>query len=149
LPRGRFVPPARAAQGVGLLLTATSRGILMRPSLRASSLALVLALAGAPLAAAEKLVLVAGGGSGGDGAPAAEARPAPPFGVDSDKSGNLFLVEFTGHRVRKVDGRGSLATVAGTGEKGDAGDGGPALKAQFNGMHSLAVTPDGDVLVAD
>lgn len=98
---------------------------------------------------AEKIVLVAGGGEGGDNRPAREAKLASPFGVDFDRAGNLFLVEFTGHRVRRIDRRGLLTTVAGTGAKGDGGDGGPALKAQFNGLHSLVVAPSGDVYLAD
>jgi sugar lactone lactonase YvrE len=111
--------------------------------------AVVVVLAGAPAVRSEKLVLVAGGGSGADGTAAAQAKLVAPFGVDSDRLGNLYLVEFTGYRVRKIDPRGILTTVAGTGEKGDGGDGGPALKARFNGMHSLAVNPAGDILVAD
>jgi DNA-binding beta-propeller fold protein YncE len=42
-----------------------------------------------------------------------------------------------------------LTVVAGTGEKGNGGDGGPGLKAQFNSMHHLAVGPDGSVYLAD
>jgi len=100
-------------------------------------------------ARAEKLVLVAGGGEGRDGGSAREAKLQSPFGVDFDRAGNLYFVEFTGHRVRKIDRKGILSTVAGTGEKGYAGDGGPAAKAQFNSMHSLAVTPQGDIYIAD
>jgi DNA-binding beta-propeller fold protein YncE len=100
-------------------------------------------------ARAEKLVLVAGGGDGGDGGPAREAKLQAPFGVDFDRSGTLFFVEFTGHRVRKIDGKGVLTTVAGSGEKGYAGDGEPAMKAQFHSMHSLVVAPTGDIYVAD
>ncbi len=109
----------------------------------------VLLLAGSPAAGAEKLVLVAGGGTGPDGTAAVRAKLLTPFGVDFDRSGNLYLVEFTGYRVRKIDSRGILTTIAGTGAKGYGGDGGPALKAQFNSPHSLAVTPTGDILVAD
>jgi DNA-binding beta-propeller fold protein YncE len=61
----------------------------------------------------------------------------------------MFLVEIAGHRVLKVDGRGVLTRIAGTGAKGDRGDGGPALGAEFNGMHSLAVAQTGDIYVAD
>ena len=111
--------------------------------------AVVLVLAGAPAVQAEKLLLVAGGGNGADGTAAAQAKLVTPFGVDFDRSGNLYFVEFTGYRVRKIDPRGILTTIAGTGEKGGGSDGVPALKARFNGMHSLAVTPAGDVLVAD
>jgi DNA-binding beta-propeller fold protein YncE len=99
--------------------------------------------------AAEKLVLVAGGGSGGDGSPATQAKLQAPFGVDADKAGNLFVVELSGGRVLKIDPQGVLTVAAGTGQKGSGGDGGPATRAEFNGMHSLAVTPDGDVYVAD
>jgi sugar lactone lactonase YvrE len=110
---------------------------------------LICCLVSVATARAEKLVLVAGGGEGGDGVSARSAKLQAPFGVDFDRAGNLFLVEFTGHRVRKIDGKGVLHTVAGTGEKGYAGDGGPAAKAQFNSMHSLAVTPNGDIYLAD
>src|SRR5205823_5097190 len=51
--------------------------------------------------------------------------------------------------VRKVDSKGVLTTIAGTGQKGDTGDGGPAAQAQFNGMHNLVMAPDGDLFVAD
>ena len=72
-----------------------------------------------------------------------------PFGVDADRAGNLFIVELTGQRLRKLNTAGRLSTVAGTGEKGHAGDGGAATAAQFNGMHNLAVAPNGDLFIAD
>src|SRR5207302_9895577 len=69
-------------------------------------------------ARADRLVLVAGGGTGSDG-PAKQAKLQMPFGVDVDHDGNLYLVEFTGsNRVRRVDPKGNLTTIAGTGEKG-------------------------------
>ncbi|MCI0740213.1 MAG: hypothetical protein L0Y72_14295 [Gemmataceae bacterium] len=99
-------------------------------------------------ARADRLVLVAGGGTKEEG-PAKESKLIAPFGVDFDKTGDMYIVELTGNRVLKVDGKGMLRIVAGTGQKGDAGDGGPALDATFNGMHSLAVAPAGDVYLAD
>lgn len=99
---------------------------------------------------AAKLVLVAGGGTNlADRINATEAKLRAPFGIDFDKAGNLYFVELNGHRVGRVDQRGVFTTVAGNGEKGDSGDSGPALKARFNGMHNLAVTPNDDILVAD
>ncbi|MSU36319.1 MAG: hypothetical protein EXS36_14730 [Pedosphaera sp.] len=99
---------------------------------------------------AAKLTLVAGGGtSTADGINATEAKLSAPFGVDFDKAGNLYFVELNGYRVGRVDLRGRFTTVAGTGTKGDMGDGGPALKAQFNGIHNLAVASGDDILVAD
>ncbi len=103
----------------------------------------------ASLVHADKVVLVAGGKNSADAVPATEAQLKTPFGLDRDQAGNLYLVEFTGHRVRKIDGKGVLTTIAGTGEKGYAGDGGPALKAKFDGMHNLAVGPDGSIYLAD
>ncbi len=100
-------------------------------------------------ARAEKIVLVAGEGAGGDGGPAREAKLQMPFGVDFDRSGDLFLAEYIGQRVRKIDGKGFITTIAGTGEKGYGGDGGPAAKARFNSIHSLVVAPNGDTYIAD
>ncbi len=99
---------------------------------------------------ADRIVLVAGGGEKGDGAPATEARLHLPFGVDFDKSGAMFIVELEGGHVHRVDAQGIFSTIAGTGEaKGNAGDGGPARNATFNGMHSLAIAPTGEIYIAD
>src|SRR4051812_16602266 len=117
------------------------------PMIRTCSLLLGLILAAASSPAA-KLVLVAGGGTLDEGK-ATEVRLGAPFGAGFDKAGNMFVVEMTGQKVRKMDPQSFLTTVAGVGSKGDTGDGGPAAKAQFNGMHSLAVLPNGDILLAD
>lgn len=109
----------------------------------------VVCLMSAAAARSEKIVLVAGEGAGGDGAPAREAKLQMPFAVDFDRSGNLFLAEYIGQRVRKIDSKGIIATVAGTGEKGYGGDDGPAIKARFNSIHSLVVAANGDVYIAD
>lgn len=101
-------------------------------------------------AGAEKVELVAGGGKGGDGGLATEAHLVEPFGVGFDAAGNLYIVEMEGgERVLKVDSKGVITTVVGTGEKGFSGDNGPAVKAQINGSHHLLVLPDGDILLAD
>src|SRR6185312_801667 len=101
-------------------------------------------------ARAERLVSVAGGGEKGDGARGVEARLHSPFGVDFDKSGAMFIAELEGGHVHRVSAEGIFSTIAGTGEqKGDAGDGGPAKSATFNGMHSLAIAPTGEIYLAD
>ncbi|PYK99599.1 MAG: hypothetical protein DME19_08075 [Verrucomicrobia bacterium] len=103
----------------------------------------------APALHAERVMVVAGGGDDVTG-PAARCRLHAPFGIDFDHSGNMFIVEMAGgERVLKVDRSGMLTVIAGTGEKGDSGDGGPAAQAQFNGMHSLAVGPGDDIYIAD
>src|SRR5688500_14930049 len=88
--------------------------------------------------ASGQLVLVAGNGKGGDG-PAIKAKLRTPYGVGFDGQGNLYVGEIYGHKVRKIDSAGNMATVAGTGEKGYGGDGGPALKAKFWEIHDLVV----------
>jgi sugar lactone lactonase YvrE len=106
-------------------------------------------LATTSAARADKLVLVAGGTKDEDGVAATEGKVRGPFAVDFDKTGNTYIAEMIGLRVRKIDAKGILTTIAGTGEKGKGGDDGPALKAQFDGPHHLAVTPNGDVYLAD
>jgi DNA-binding beta-propeller fold protein YncE len=92
------------------------------------------------VASAGKVVLVAGGGTGGDGSKATEAKLVQPFAVDFDADGTAYFVEMGGgERFRMIDKEGKVQTLAGNGKKGNAtGDGDP-LKAEFNGMHNLAV----------
>jgi len=93
--------------------------------------------------AAEKAVLVAGGGTG-------DAKIVQPFAVDFGEDGSIYFVEMAGgERLRKIDAEGNIHTLAGTGKKGDSGDDGPADKATFNGMHNLAVATDGTIYLAD
>jgi DNA-binding beta-propeller fold protein YncE len=72
-----------------------------------------------------------------------------PFGVDFDAAGNAYIVQMSGHRVSVLDAKGGLRIIAGTGEKGFGGDGGPAREALFNGPHHLLLGPDGGLHVAD
>jgi DNA-binding beta-propeller fold protein YncE len=71
-----------------------------------------------------------------------------PFAIGFDDIGSAYVAEYVG-RVIRVDARGALAGFAGTGKKGFSGDGGPARAATFDGLHSLAVAPDGNVYLAD
>jgi len=83
---------------------------------------------------------------------AGKAAPSPfesPFGMDFDAAGNMFVVELEGGRVHKLDAAGKFTTIAGDGSKSYRGDGGPARRATFNGMHNVAVTLAGDVYIAD
>jgi sugar lactone lactonase YvrE len=62
----------------------------------------------------------------------------------------MFIIEMaSGNRLLKMDSRGILHHAAGDPKPGDAGDGGPALAARFNGPHNLAVLRDGNILIAD
>jgi sugar lactone lactonase YvrE len=62
-------------------------------------------------------------------------------------NGDIFLADTWNQRVRSIDSRtGIITTIAGTGEKGFSGDGGPALKAQFGGIYCIALNAAGDRL---
>lgn len=99
---------------------------------------------------ADQIVLVAGGAQDADGVPAVEARLREPFGTAFDASGNFWIVEMvSGNRLLKVDRKGVLTHVAGQLKPGLSDDAGPALDARFNGPHTLAILPTGDVLIAD
>jgi DNA-binding beta-propeller fold protein YncE len=115
------------------------------------SLAILTLLLGVSSAsAADKLVLVAGGGDGADGTEATKAKLIQPFGVDF-LGDRIYIVEMVkGERLRVIDEKGNFGTLAGSaGVKGSAGDGGPGPKATFNGMHSLAIGSDNGVYLAD
>ncbi|MGH7946260.1 MAG: hypothetical protein ACREH8_18735 [Opitutaceae bacterium] len=99
---------------------------------------------------AEKIVRVAGGDEDRTGIPATRTKLLEPFGTGFDAAGNMFIIEMaSGNRLLKMDSAGTLHHIAGQRTPGDAGDGGTALDARFNGPHNLAVTPDGNVLIAD
>jgi DNA-binding beta-propeller fold protein YncE len=103
-----------------------------------------------PVSHAARITLVAGGEKDATAVPATEAKLKEPFGTDFDKVGNIWIIEMvSGNRLLKIDSRGVLTHVAGKLQPGDSGDGGPALAAQFNGPHNLAVLPDGNVLIGD
>ncbi len=95
-----------------------------------------------------KITLIAGNGQkgySGDGGPATAATFNLPHELRfGPKRGNLFVVDMQNHAVRKIDVKtGVITTVAGTGQPGYSGDGGPAEKAQLKQPHSIQFSPDG------
>jgi DNA-binding beta-propeller fold protein YncE len=89
-------------------------------------------------------------GYSGDGGPATQASLNEPYEIRFDRAGNMFFVEMKNHIVRRVDAKTKIiSTVAGTGQPGFSGDGGPAVKAQFKQPHSIAFDPQGNLLVCD
>jgi len=77
-----------------------------------------------------------------------DTKLAEPFGVDFDQSGTMYLIDYGSHRLIKVkDGRAEV--IAGNGQKGFAGDGGPAGKSRFNSPHNIAIGPGGGIYIAD
>lgn len=89
-------------------------------------------------------------GYSGDGGPAAAALCSEPYEIRFDAQGNMYFVEMMNHLVRRVDGKTRrISTIAGTGEAGFAGDGGPATAAKLKSPHSIALDRDGHVYIAD
>ena len=88
-------------------------------------------------------------GYSGDGEPASRATMNNPFGITRGPDGCLYFCEFGGNVVRRIDGKGIITTVAGTGQAGFAGDGGPALQAQLNQPHEVQFGPDGRLYISD
>jgi sugar lactone lactonase YvrE len=101
----------------------------------------------------KQISTVAGSGQkgyAGDGGPALEASLNQPYEVRFDRRGNLFFAEMQNHVVRRVDAKTHvITTVAGTGQPGFSGDGGPAAKAQLRQPHSIAFDPEGRLLICD
>jgi sugar lactone lactonase YvrE len=85
----------------------------------------------------------------GDGGRATSAHLNKPSGIAVDRQGNVYIVDRNNHRLRRVDPRGRITTVAGTGEMGYSGDGGPARSAKLFGPFGVAVDAKGNVYVAD
>ena len=98
----------------------------------------------------EKLAGSGSVGDSGDGGPASEAAFHYLHGIVADKAGNVYIADMGNHRIRWIDAAtGLIATLAGTGESGYSGDGGPASDARLSWPHDVALDPAGNVLVAD
>ncbi len=100
-----------------------------------------------------QLTTVAGTGRkgySGDGGPATAAELNEPYEVRFDQAGNMYFVEMKNAVIRRVDAKtGIISTIAGTGEAGYSGDGGPATKATFRQPHSIALDGHGSMYIAD
>lgn len=88
-------------------------------------------------------------GFGGDGGPAMAALLNGPFDVAFDGAGNLYFSDTFNNRVRRVDGRGIITTVAGNGDKAYSGDGGPATRAALNEPYGVVLDRAGNLYIAD
>ena len=93
-------------------------------------------------------------GPQGDGGPARLAQLFGPERVAVDPGGSIFIGEhsngfYNGNRIRRVTPDGIIDTVAGTGDYGFTGDGGPARDAQLNWVSQLAADASGQIYFAD
>jgi uncharacterized protein (TIGR03437 family) len=85
----------------------------------------------------------------GDQGPAANAILRQAEGLTSDLSGNLYVADAVGHRIREISAAGIIRTVAGTGIGGFSGDGGPATQAQVDSPYGILLDPRGNLFIAD
>jgi hypothetical protein len=84
-------------------------------------------------------------GYAGDGGSALKARLSTPFGVLPDDEGGLYIADVDAHVIRHVRSNGIIETVAGTGERGYSGDGGPATAAKLAGPARMQLDADGNL----
>ena len=85
----------------------------------------------------------------GDGLPATEASILGARAICMDGAGNTYIAEREGNGIRIVDGDGIMHTLAGTGEFGYDGDGGPALAATWGAPKAIRCDHAGNLLVVD
>jgi hypothetical protein len=98
------------------------------------------------------ITTVAGNGTAGyagDGGPATSAAIDRPTGVSLDNAGGLYIAEYGGNRIRKVDVNGTITTVAGNGIPGFAGDGGLATNGQVNVPEDVTLDSGGNLFIGD
>ena len=88
-------------------------------------------------------------GSAGDGGPASLAQLINPRSLAFDPAGNLLLTDSSAHVVRRITPAGIIQRVAGTGQDGTSGNGGPAVAAQLDLPWGIAVDSSGDILIGD
>jgi len=100
------------------------------------------------------------GGFSGDGGPATQAGLSGPWGVAVDAAGNLVIADTGDSRIRVVAAStgtfygqqmtaGDIYTVAGNGDFGFSGDGGPATKAELASPLGVAVDGAGNLVIPD
>lgn len=99
-----------------------------------------------------RITTYAGSGSrtsSGDGGPAVYAGFGFPEFVAIDAAGNLYISDSAAYRVRKVSTAGIITTIAGTGDFGYSGDGGPGRSAAITIPQGISSDAAGNVYFAD
>src|SRR5947208_17104345 len=93
-----------------------------------------------------QVTTLAGTGSPGFG----ENQVNNPYGMAIGPDGGLYFCDLDNQRIRRVDLRTKrMTTIAGNGERGYRGDGGPAIDASLNMPHELRFDAAGNIYVAE
>lgn len=85
----------------------------------------------------------------GDGGAATNASLFFPESVAVDSNNNIYIAESGSNRVRRVSSGGIIITIARNGSAGFSGDGGPAIRAAFNGTWGVALDAQGSLYISD
>jgi len=111
------------------------------------SLAGTLVLGGAQV---KTLAGIGKAGFSGDGGPGTAAALANPYGLAIGPDGALYICEVDNHRIRRLDlATQKVSTVAGNGQRGYSGDGGPALAASLNQPYEIRFDRDGNLFFVE
>ena len=95
--------------------------------------------------------VVAGGkqpGYGGDNGPATAALVANVSGLVFDHAGNLLIADSANYRIRKIDTKGIITTLAGNGQGGSA-VAGPATSSPITYPVGVALDASGNIYTGD
>uniref|UniRef100_Q025Z3 NHL repeat containing protein n=1 Tax=Solibacter usitatus (strain Ellin6076) TaxID=234267 RepID=Q025Z3_SOLUE len=85
----------------------------------------------------------------GDGGAATAATLHRPQGTVTGTDGSIYFTDTANHRVRKIGTDGKITTIAGTGDLGFSGDGGPATQATMSFPDALAIDSTNNLYVID
>ena len=88
-------------------------------------------------------------GYSGDGGPAASAELHDPYGIACDAFGNVYIADYDNRAVREVNPSGVISTFAGNGAYNYTGDGGPAGASTLDSPTDVAISPAGNIAIAD
>jgi sugar lactone lactonase YvrE len=96
-----------------------------------------------------KELLLLGQSNLGNGLPATRTVLSAPTSVSFDGHGGMAIADLFNNRVRYVDAKGVISTLAGTGTKASTGDGGPAVNASLDSPQAVLYGPTGELYVTD
>ena len=88
-------------------------------------------------------------GYSGDSGPATLARLNSPYGLVTDRDGNVYFSDTYNERIREIDTDGIISTIAGNGTVGFSGDGGVATAAALYQPSGISIDDHGNIYVAD
>ena len=85
----------------------------------------------------------------GDGGSAIRASLNNPYGLTRGPGGALYICDMSNHAIRKIASDGTISRIAGTGQSGYSGDGGPALKANLNEPYEVRFDRSGNMFFVE